>query len=224
MIKLHKGSTNVYADLGRPDADEMLIKAQLADTLQLMAGALSAGLSLAQGVDTVVREGSDPVASEFRRALMETRLGVDIEDALRGVAERMQSVDFEWVVMAIRIQREVGGNLAEILDNVADTLRERAMIRRQIRVLTAEGRLSAWVLAGLPVAIAIYMFIVNPDYIGLLFTHPIGLFMLGGAIGALLFSRFAYRALCLPAALTGFAGLAYILYRLWSGSRQAKRA
>ena len=86
-----------------------------------------------------------------------------------------------WAVLAVNIQREVGGNLAEILDNVADTLRERAMMRRQIRVLTAEGRLSAWVLAILPFAIALYMFAVNPEYIALLFTTQVGLIMLGRA-------------------------------------------
>ena len=89
--------------------------AQLPDTLQLLAGSLSAGYSLPQAVDTVVREGHDPIAGEFNRALVEARLGVPIEDALEGVADRMGSKDFAWVVMAIRIQREVGGNLAELL-------------------------------------------------------------------------------------------------------------
>ena len=86
-------------------------------------------------------------------------------------------------MLAVNIQREVGGNLAEILDNVADTLRERAMLRRQIRVLTAEGRLSAWVLGLLPFAIALYMFAVNPDYIGLLFTDTMGSVMIITAAG-----------------------------------------
>ena len=97
---------------------------------------------------------------------------------MESMAERVGSSDFKWAVLAVNIQREVGGNLAEILDNVADTLRERAMIRRQIRVLTSEGRLSAWVLALLPVAIALYMFAVNPEYIKLLFTTTIGIVML----------------------------------------------
>jgi tight adherence protein B len=97
---------------------------------------------------------------------------------MEAMAERVGSTDFQWAVLAVNIQREVGGNLAEILDNVADTLRERAMIRRQIRVLTAEGRLSAWVLGILPFAIALYMFAVNPGYIGVLFTDPIGIVML----------------------------------------------
>ena len=117
-----------------------------------MAGSLSAGLSLAQSVDTVVREGPSRSASEFRRALVEARLGVEIEDALEGVAERMESVDFEWVVMAIRIQREVGGNLSELLNNVAATIREREYLERQVSALSAEGRLSVWILGGLPPA------------------------------------------------------------------------
>ena len=95
------------------------------------------------------------------------------------------SADFKWAVLAVNIQREVGGNLAEILDNVADTLRERATMRRQIRVLTSEGRLSAWLLALMPFGIALYMFVVNKDYIMLLFTTKTGLIMLGGAAIAL---------------------------------------
>ena len=132
-------------------------KYSLADTLQLMAGSLSAGLSLAQSVDTVVREGQDPIAGEFRRALVEARLGVEIEDAMDGVAERMESVDFEWVVMAIRIQREVGGNLSELLTNVAATIREREYLERQVQALSAEGRLSVWILGGLPPGFMAYL-------------------------------------------------------------------
>ena len=122
----------------------------LADTLQLMSGSLSAGLSLAQSIDTIVREGTEPIASEFRRVVIESRLGVTLEDSLEGVAERMQSRDFEWVVMAIRIQREVGGNLAELLLTVAATLREREYLRRHVHALSAEGRLSCYILGGLP--------------------------------------------------------------------------
>ena len=115
--------------------------AQLPDTLQLIAGSLSAGYSLPQAVDAVVREGTNPIAGEFNRALVESRLGVPIEDALDGIAGRMKSEDFGWVVMAIRIQREVGGNLAEVLQTVSHTLRERERLRRQVQVLSAEGRL-----------------------------------------------------------------------------------
>ncbi len=151
---------------------------QLADTLQLMAGSLSAGLSLAQSVDTVVREGTDPMAAEFKRALVETRLGVDIEAALMGIADRMKSVDFEWVVMAIRIQREVGGNLSELLNKVADTIREREYLERQVKTLSAEGRLSVWILGGLPPGFMSYLLLVNPSYISPMFHNPIGVALL----------------------------------------------
>jgi tight adherence protein B len=153
-------------------------KAQLADTLQLMAGSLSAGLSLAQSVDTVVREGTDPMAAEFRRALVETRLGVEIEEAMMGIADRMQSVDFEWVVMAIRIQRSVGGNLSELLNKVAETIREREYLERQVLTLSAEGRLSVWILGGLPPGFMAYLLVANPSYIAPMFSNPLGWAML----------------------------------------------
>ena len=152
--------------------------AQLPDTLQLLAGSLSAGYSLPQALDAVVREGSQPVATEFGRALVESRLGVPIEDALEGIAVRMSSEDFSWVVMAIRIQREVGGNLAELLSTVSGTLRERERLRRQVQVLSAEGRLSAYILGGLPPLFGLYLVLVRRSYISPLFTDPIGIFML----------------------------------------------
>lgn len=154
-------------------------KAQLADTLQLMAGSLSAGLSLAQALDTVVSEGTDPVAAEFRRALVEARLGVDIEEALAGIADRMQSLDFEWVVMAIRIQRDVGGNLAELLGTVAETIREREYLERQVKTLSAEGRLSVWILAALPPAFLAYLLVASPAYVSPLFSTAMGWIILG---------------------------------------------
>ncbi|MCI0686427.1 MAG: type II secretion system F family protein [Sporichthyaceae bacterium] len=151
---------------------------QLPATLQLLAGSLSAGYSLPQAVDTVARETSQPVAGEFGRAIMESRLAVPIEDALEHVAERTGSQDFGWVVMAIRIQRQVGGNLAELLTTIAGTLRERERLRRQIRVLSAEGRLSAYILGTLPVVFALYLFVVRRDYLLRLFSEPLGVAML----------------------------------------------
>ena len=159
--------------------------AGLADTLQLMAGSLSAGLSLAQSMDTIVREGAEPITSEFKRAIAEARLGVQLEDALEGIAVRMLSEDFKWVVMAIRIQREVGGNLAELLTNVANTLREREYIRRHVRALSAEGRLSCWILGGLPPAFLAYLSLSKPTYVKPMFTTPIG-FVLCGLMAVLL--------------------------------------
>ncbi|WP_439936382.1 type II secretion system F family protein [Nocardia sp. N13] len=168
---------------------------QLAETLGLMAGGLQAGLSLPQAVDSVVREGNEPMAGELRRALVEQRLGVDITDALDGVGQRMDSADFEWIVMAIRIQREVGGNLAEILHTVADTLREREYLRRQVKALSAEGRLSGYILTGLPPLIGVYMTFANPEYIRLLYTTLPGFILLGLAAALLAMGSFAMAKL-----------------------------
>lgn len=169
--------------------------AQLAETLGLMAGGLQAGLSLPQAIDSVVREGAEPMAGELRRALIEQRLGVDITDALEGVGQRMDSEDFDWIVMAIRIQREVGGNLAEILHTVSDTLREREYLRRQVKALSAEGRLSGYILTGLPPIIGVYMMMVNPEYIALLYTTLPGFVLLAVAASLLALGGFAMSKL-----------------------------
>jgi tight adherence protein B len=157
------------------------LREQLPDVLTIMASSLRAGHSFLQALDTVAKEIAQPAAAEFQRVVAEVRLGRGAEDALGALAERVGSADFKWAVLAVNIQREVGGNLAEILDNVADTLRERATMRRQIRVLTSEGRLSAWVLALMPFAIGLYMFGTNPKYIGLLFSTKVGIVMVIGA-------------------------------------------
>lgn len=166
---------------------------QLADTLQLISGSLSAGLSFTQSLDTVVREGSEPVSGEFRRALVEQRLGVDIEEALEGVAQRMESDDFAWVVMAIRIQRRVGGNLAELLLTVAGTLREREYLRRQVAVLSVEGRLSAWILGGLPPVFVTYLALARPTYLAPMWQMPLGWVMSSTAAVMMLVGVFWMR-------------------------------
>ncbi|MGB0100931.1 MAG: type II secretion system F family protein, partial [Nocardioides sp.] len=168
--------------------------AQLPETLTMIANSLSAGLSVPQAIDTVVRDGQEPMAGELRRALVEQRLGVDLDEALDGVAARMGSVDFAWVVMAIRIQREVGGNLTEVLLTVADTLREREYVRRQVRTLSAEGRLSGYILGALPIAMFCYLMLANRDFVRPLYTTPIGGLMLATGVllvtvGAWLMSR-----------------------------------
>jgi len=157
------------------------LREQLPDVLTILASSLRAGHSFLQALDTVAKEIAQPAATEFQRVVAEIRLGRAAEDALGALAERVGSADFKWAVLAVNIQREVGGNLAEILDNVSDTLRERATMRRQIRVLTSEGRLSAWVLALMPFAIGLYMFATNAEYIGLLFSSTMGLIMVAGA-------------------------------------------
>jgi Flp pilus assembly protein TadB len=151
---------------------------QLPNVLQLVAGSLQTGFSLAQALDGVVREGSQPAAGEFARALTETRLGVDVTDALDSVADRLESSDLRWVIMAIRIQRETGGNLAEVLRNTVATMRERGYLRRQVRTLSAEGRLSAYILLGLPVLVGGWLFYSNPTYMHPLVSTFFGLAML----------------------------------------------
>ena len=161
----------------RQDRRENSFLTQLPDTLQMLAGSLQAGYSLPQALDTVVREGQPPMSVEFNRALIETRLGMPVEDALEGISRRLSSQDFSWVVMAVRIQRDVGGNLAELLMTVADTLRERERLRRQVKVLSAEGRLSGWILGGLPVVFFVYLALANPTYLRPLGTSMLGIFM-----------------------------------------------
>ena len=160
---------------------EKAFLAQLPNTLQLLAGGLRAGYSLPQAVDTVVRQAEPPMSAELQRALIEGRLGVPMEDALEHIGERLNSYDFSWVVMAIRIQREVGGNLAELLVTVADTLRERERLRRQVEVLSAEGRLSGIILGSLPVGFAAYLLVTRPDYLAPLLT-PLGLVLVVVAV------------------------------------------
>jgi len=154
---------------------------QLPDVLQLIAGSLQSGFSLPQALDAVIREDTQPAAAEFSRALAEARIGADVEDALQRVADRMDSTDLRWAVMAIRIQREVGGNLAEVLLTTMGTMRERAFLRRQVRALSAEGRLSAIILIALPILVGAWFFYSDPTYMRLLYTTVLGLVMFIGS-------------------------------------------
>jgi tight adherence protein B len=150
---------------------------QLPDTLTLLSTSLRAGYSLLQAIEAVAQEAPDPTAREFSRSVAEARLGRSVPDALSGIVARTQSKDFEWATMAVEIQREVGGNLAEVLDTVATTMRERETVRRQVNVLATEGKMSMYILGGLPFAIGGYMLLVNPEYLSLLWTTQIGLVM-----------------------------------------------
>lgn len=157
---------------------------QIPDTLQLIAGSLRAGFSLPQALGTVVREGTEPTASELSRALTEARLGASIEDALDGVAKRMNCMDLAWVVIGVRISREVGGNLAEIMGTTVSTMRERAELRGTVRVLSAEGRFSAWILSALPFLVAGFLFVFRPGYFDPMTESLVGWIMF--AVGAVL--------------------------------------
>jgi len=147
---------------------------QLPDMLQLIASALQSGFSLAQALDAVVREDAQPIAGEFSRALAEARLGGNLQDGLDAVATRMNSDDLHWTVMAMRIQEGVGGNLAEVLLTIAATIRERGYLRRQVRALSAEGRLSAYVLIALPLVVSAWLFIGSHGYMRPLYTTHLG--------------------------------------------------
>ncbi|SFU02763.1 tight adherence protein B [Geodermatophilus amargosae] len=138
---------------------------QLDDALQLMASSLRAGHSLLRAVDAVADQAPAPIGEEFARIVNETRVGRDLGAALDEVAVRVDSDDFRWTAQAIAIHREVGGNLAEVLDTVGTTIRERNAIRRQVKALSAEGRLSAWVLMTLPVGIVAFLTATNPVYL-----------------------------------------------------------
>jgi len=145
---------------------------QLDNTLQLMAGSLRAGHSLLRAVDAVSREAEAPTTEEFSRILNETRVGRELGDSLDDTAARMSSEDFSWVAQAIAIHRDMGGDLSEVLDTVAHTIRERNQIRRQVKALSAEGRLSGIVLMLLPVGVSGFLMISNPSYLGNL-THSL---------------------------------------------------
>ena len=153
-------------------------EAQLPDTLVAVAASLRAGHSFAQAMSTIVKDGGEPAAKEFGRVEAETRLGRSTDDALQAMADRLASRNFEFVVLAVNIQRQVGGSLAEILDMVADTVREREQFSRKVKALTAMGRASAYVLIGMPFFIGIALSAINFTYISPLFTTGPGHIML----------------------------------------------
>jgi tight adherence protein B len=168
---------------------------QLPETLQLLSGSLRAGYGLIQAIDMLSRECPEPTGGEFRRLVVEGRLGRDISHSLEAMSRRIGTEDFEWVVQAIDIHREVGGDLAEVLDTVAATIRERNQVMRQVKTLTAEGRLSAYILTALPVVLAVALRLINPGYFELL-THGVGLAISATAAGLLVVGALWFRKLC----------------------------
>lgn len=155
---------------------------QLADALTTISNSLRAGYSFMQAMDVVSREMLPPLSEEFLRTLKDIRLGASTEDSLMSLAERVPSDDLKLAVTAILIQRQVGGNLAEVLDNIAATIRERIKIKAEIKTLTTQGKLSGVIIGLLPVAVGGIMFAISPGYIAPLFSHPLGRFMLAYAI------------------------------------------
>lgn len=168
---------------------------QLSDTLQLMSGTLRAGYGLLQALDAMAREAPAPTNEEFRRIVVEARLGRDLSESLRAMSERMGSQDFQWVVEAIEINREVGGDLAEVLDRVGATIRERDFLRRQVKSLSAEGRLSGYLLMALPGALCVMIKMRNPSYFAEL-THGPGLLLSGFGVVLLVVGGLWLRKVC----------------------------
>ena len=168
--------TMLHVRVGRRRAK---FEAQLEQTLPLMAGSLRAGFGVMQTLDAVARESDSPTAEEFGRVVMESRLGRDLGDSLRALGERVESEDFDFVVQAIDIHREVGGDLAEVLTNVAGTIRDRNRVRRSIQTLTAEGRISAGILLALPIVMFFVVQGLNPEYLHELTGTSAGRVMLG---------------------------------------------
>jgi len=155
---------------------------QLPEALNIISSGLRAGFSFPQAVSIVVREMEPPLASEFSRILRENRVGKPMDEALTDLLDRVENDDLELLVTALLIQRQVGGNLAEVLDSISHTIRERVRIKGEIRTLTAEGRISAIILSALPFVVAGAVLLINPDYMLTLIREPIGIAMIVAAV------------------------------------------
>jgi tight adherence protein B len=163
---------------------------QLPDTITLIANALRAGSSFLQAIELVTREARPPVSIEFARVIREVNLGLPFDSAMENMVRRVRSDDLELMVTAITIQHQVGGNLAEIMDSIAYTIRERIRIKGEIRVLTAQGRMSGYVVAGLPIGIAALLFVIAPSFMEPMFSKPPEILGLPAGVIILAFGAF----------------------------------
>ncbi len=159
-----------------------LLNEQLGDTIGIISNSLKSGYSFFQAIDTVTSEMSGIIAEEFAQLKKEINIGVNTETALENLVGRVESDDMELVVTAILIQRQIGGNLAEILDNISDTIRQRIRIKGEIKTMTAQGRISGIIIALIPLIMGLAMFVINPEYIKLLFTNNLGLAMVAASV------------------------------------------
>ena len=159
----------------------MQLESQLPDAIDLIARAVRAGHPLSEGLRMASEEGPEPLASEFRVTFEEQKFGLPFEEALLGLGDRVEVVDVRILITAILVQREVGGNLSEILEQISETMRARFSLKRQVRVYTAQGRMSGYTLAALPILVGLVILIINPAYIQTLFVEPLGHGLLIGA-------------------------------------------
>lgn len=155
---------------------------QLGDTINLLVNGLRSGYSMLQAMETVAQELPPPISEEFARVVQEVGLGLTGEQALNNMLRRIQSEDLDLMITAINVQNEVGGNLAEILDIISFTIRERVRIQGEIRALTAQGMLGGYIISFLPIALALIMFLMNREYMMRMVTTPCGLIMIGVAL------------------------------------------
>lgn len=155
---------------------------QLMDAVTLLANSLKSGYSFGQGIELVSREMPPPIAEEFQQVLVEMNMGGSTEEALANLTTRVPSYDLELVATALLIQRQVGGNLAEILDNIAHTLRERIRILGEVRTRTSQARMSSYIVGGMPFFLMAALTVVNRTYMEVMFASPLGILMLGGAL------------------------------------------
>jgi tight adherence protein B len=152
----------------------LLFRDQLPDNLQIVASAMRAGHSFSGALSVVAEDAPEPTRREFSRVLADERLGIPLDEALEVVVDRMASKDFQQVALVAALQRETGGNTAEVLDRVTDTVRDRVALQRMIKTLTAQGRMSRWVVSGLPVALLAAITLINPEYVRPLYVEPLG--------------------------------------------------
>lgn len=150
------------------------LERQLPEALELVSRALRAGHAFSVGLKIVGDEAADPIGQEFRRVFDEVSMGVALPQALQNMTDRVDSVDCRFFVTSVLVQRETGGNLAEIIDSLAGLIRQRFELQLKVRALSAEGRFSAMILLGLPIVIGLVLYKLNPDYVGLLFSDPMG--------------------------------------------------
>lgn len=166
---------------------------QLPEFLNILSNALRAGLSFNQAIATAGNEMSDPIRWEFQKVMRDNSLGRPIDEALQDLSSRTGDEDVEMLVSAIIIQRQVGGNLSEVLDMIAHTIRDRVKLKGEIRTLSAQNKMSAWIIGLLPVAIAVILTILNPDYLKPLFTELFGQILLGLAIFMVIMGALALK-------------------------------
>ncbi len=157
--------------------------AQFPDALELMSNSLRAGHAFTASIGLVAEEMADPISSEFRRVFEEQNYGMPLDDALQGLMKRVDSLDLKFFAIAVMIQKETGGNMAEILENIGHTMRERFKILGQVQTLTAQGRLSGWVLGFLPLGLGTALYLMNPHYMDPLFAPGKGRMLVGLAVG-----------------------------------------